>query len=173
MARKTVFISYRHGDPSTRIADTLYTALSAVREGMGFELFMDRHSIEPSALVDKTILAGLKRTTHFIALVDNDYWASNYCRLELDHAVDGFEKGRPVRLLFVMAGAIKPEYMMLKKKWGAKKGKNRDSLVSRIGDLQFLGPFNKARRLVRLEYETPSTLADQISGLIDELARVL
>jgi hypothetical protein len=172
MATPTVFISYRHGEPSTMIANAVYTALSAVSHGMGFELFMDQHAVEPAALFDEEILEGLGRTSHFLALLDNDYWASSYCRKELAHAVNRFENGEAVKLLFVKAGPVKPEYMTL----------DRDRLSGlissvprfrRIGDVQFLGPFDRGRRLDRLRYESPAQLGDQISELIDELTKVM
>lgn len=173
MSAPTVFISYRHGEPATQIANAVYTALSAVSEGMGFELFMDQHAIEPADLFDQVILDGLNRTTHFLALLDNDYWASPYCRKELAHAVSRYEKKEPVRLLFVMAGPIKPEYMTFASDRAAGRITSTDALVKRIGDLQFLGPFTPGRRLERLKYEDRAALGDQISTLIDELARVL
>src|SRR5688572_22571301 len=87
MPRPTVFISYRHGDPSTLMAREVYTALAAISDGLHFDLFMDQNDIEPAALFDKVILDGLDRTTHFLVLLDNQYWASSYCRKELAHAI--------------------------------------------------------------------------------------
>jgi hypothetical protein len=172
MPRPTVFISYRHGDPSTLIANEVHTALDAVADGLGFDLFMDQNDIEPADRFDDVILEGLNRTTHFLALLDNEYWASKYCRKELAHAITRYEKGEPVRILFVKAGAIKPEYLMLKKDREAGHIKT-EPLIERVGDLQFLGPFDKARRLQRLKPESINDLRDQISDLIDELARVI
>lgn len=172
MPRPTVFISYRHGDPSTLMAREVYTALDAVSDGLGFDLFMDQHDIEPADLFDKVILDGLGRTTHFLALLDNQYWASPYCRKELAHAIERFEKGEPVRILFVMAGSIKPEYMMLRKDREAGRIKT-EPLIERIGDLQFLGPFDKDQRLEPLDPDKLSNLRAQISRLIDQLIRVL
>jgi hypothetical protein len=172
MPGPTVFISYHHGDPSTDIANTVYIALSAVAPGMGFEIFMDRQAVEPADLFDKVILDGLNRTTHFLALIDNDYWASAYCRKELAHAVTRYERGEPVRVLFVMAGPIKPEYMTLEPDRAAGRIPS-DPLIHRIGDLQFLGPFDKGRHLERLKYEDRAALRDQIKDLIDEIERVM
>src|SRR5258706_582649 len=174
MAKPTVFISYRHGEPSTYIAQTLYTALSVVSSAMGFDLFMDQHDVEPSDLFDKEIKGGLKRTTHFIAVLDNDYWMSNYCRIELGYAIGRYEKkGRPLRLLFVQAGSINPQYISVDPIRAEGKITSKDPLIKRIGDVQVLGPFSKARRLVRFRAEKPSRLCDQIADLVDELRRVL
>jgi hypothetical protein len=173
MSSATIFISYRHGEPSTRIADGLYTALSAVSDGMDFELVMDAHEIAPSDRFDQRILDGLNRTTHFLALLDNQYWASDYCHKELAHAVNRFEKGEDVRLLFVMAGAILPKYLTFDKDRASGRINSPDPLIKRIGDLQFLGPFDEARRLERLSYENPAKLDDQFHELIRQLERVL
>lgn len=172
MAGPTVFISYRHGSPGTEIANTVYTAFSAVAEGMGFEIFMDQHSFEPSDLFDQKILEGLGRTTHFLALLDNDYWASPYCRKELAHAVTRWEKRENIRLLFVMAGPIKPEFMTFKGDRASGRI-STDALIQRVGDLQFLGPFTPERRLERLKYENRAQMGDQIRLLIDEFERVM
>jgi hypothetical protein len=61
---------------------------------------------------------------------------------------------------------------MLKKDRAAGNIKT-EPIIERIGDLQFLGPFDKNRRLDRLKPETLHELRDQISNLIDELIRVL
>ncbi len=172
MSTATIFISYRHEEPSTRIADAVYTALMAVSDGMGFEIFMDTQ-IKPADKFDKDILDGLNRTTHFLVLLDSKYWASDYCRKELAYAVNRYEKGENVRLLFVMAGAILPEYMTFDKDRATGRINNPDALIKRVGDLQFLGPFSDARRLERLKYENPATLDDQIKELIGQLKRVL
>lgn len=172
MPGPTVFVSYRHGEPSTEIADALYKALSVVADGMGFELFMDRQDVEPSDRFDETILDGLNRTTHFIALLDNDYWLSAYCRKELAHAVTRYEQGQPVRLLFVMAGPIRPEVMTFDRDRASGRI-STDPLIKRIGDLHFMGPFSKARRLERIKWEDRAEMGDQIGRLIDELERVL
>jgi hypothetical protein len=172
MSTATIFISYRHGDPSTGIADALYTALSAVAEGLEFELVMDTSLLEPSDLFDPKILAGLDRATHFLALIDNQYWASSYCRKEMARAVSRFESHDGIRLLFVMAGAIHPQYMTFAGD-RASGAISSEPLIKRVGDLQFLGPFSNTRRLERLAWEDPARLSDQISGLIDQLVRVL
>ena len=41
MANSHIFISYKHGDPSTRIAKALYDYLDAVSDALKFEIFMD------------------------------------------------------------------------------------------------------------------------------------
>lgn len=173
MPSATIFISYRHGKPSTETADKLRLALAAVADDLDFDIFMDAHDVEPSDLFDQEIIAGLDRTTHFIALLDNAYWASEYCRKELARAVNRFERKETIRLLFVQSGAIKPEYMTLDKDRAAGRIVSKDPLFRRIGDVQFLGPFDDNRRLVRLQHEDAGKLDDQISILVDRLVGVL
>jgi TIR domain len=172
MASSTVFISYRHEVPSTLIATEFYKALRAVRDHFGFDLFMDKSSIEPGDRFVNEILDGLNRTTHFLALLDVEYWSSDYCRKELDHVLARWEKGEDVRILFVKAGEIKPEWMKLKREREAE-GIRTEAQIERIGDLQFLGPFDGASRLIRLKHENIGELRDQIGDLVKELARVL
>jgi hypothetical protein len=171
MPSPTVFISYRHGDPGTKIARALHTAFSAVKNALGFKLFMDESDLEPGGLFDQDILDALASTTHFVALIDNDYWASKYCQLELNHVVSRFEKHEPVRLLFVMAGAIKPEYLTFEAA-RASGTISTNPIIRRIGDLQFLGPFDNGR-LERLKYEATHLLGDQINQLVEQLAKVI
>jgi hypothetical protein len=173
MAKPTVFISYRHGAPSTSIARKLHTALKVISEALKFDVFMDEHDVEPADLFDKKIVAGLKETTHFIALIDNEYWTSEYCRKELGHAISGYEKNGKPLLLFVQAGSIDPQYLTIDAIRAEGKIKSRDPLIKRISDVQFLGPFSRNRRLERLRFENSAKLQDQILSLTEELVRVL
>lgn len=96
MAQPLVFISYKHENPTTKIAKQLYDALQTVADGLGIEgVFMDVNAIE------------------------------------------------------------------------------NDPLVKRLGDVQFLGPFDANQRLVRLAWENEAELGDQIASLIDGLERTL
>lgn len=173
MSSPTVFISYRHGDPSTNIANVIHNALSAVADGLGFDIFMDQHEIEPADLFDEVIIDGLDRTTHFLVVLDNDYWASPYCRKELGRAISRFEQGEKVRILFVKADAIDPQNMVFDKDRAVGRITSDDPLIKRVGDLQFLGPFDNGRRLERLKYEDRAVMRDQVYQLIQELKRVL
>ena len=169
MPKPIVFISYRHGTPSTSIARKLHTALKVISGALKFDLFMDENEVEPADLFDKKIVAGLKKTTHFIALLDNEYWTSDYCRKELGHAISGYEKrGKPL-LLFVQSGAIDPEYLTIDPIRAEGKIKSEDPLIKRISDVQFLGPFSRSRRLERLRFENAAKLQDQILGLTEDI----
>lgn len=173
MADRTVFISYRHGYPGTKIANAVYLAFSAVKVALGFDLFMDQHEIEPADLFDEVIIEGLDRTTHFVVLLDNDYWSSNYCRKELDHSLARWEKDENIRVLFVMAAEIRPEYMTFRGDNQASAENSKEPRLKRVGQLQFLGPFTRERRLEPLKYDKHRQLRRQIATLIDELEKVL
>jgi NAD(P)-dependent dehydrogenase (short-subunit alcohol dehydrogenase family) len=162
-ARPAIFISYKHANPTTGIATKLFEALRPAANAWGADLFMDKTSVEPSDLFDSKIVAALERTTHFIALLNNTYWNSAYCQKEITRAVERFEEDRgSVRLLFVKAGNFNPDHLRL-----------RNKLVARVGDVQFLGPFNAARQLERLEWENEARLDDQIADLIQSMEGVI
>ena len=52
-------------------------------------------------------------------------------------------------------------------------GGDPDPRVQRIGDVQFLGPFDAYGRLVRLEWDKPPFLSDQLAQLVQRLGSVV
>ncbi len=134
---------------------------------------MDDHDIEPADLFDQKIIAALDRTTHFIVLLTNSYWSSEYCRKELARAVERFEKGRKALLLFVKVEELDPNHFTFAKDRVSGRIKSANPLIQKIGDVQFLGPFNEARQLVRLQWENEAKLGDQIAQLVRRLGRVV
>lgn len=171
--KPAIFISYRHSDPSAQIAGKLYEALLPAAETWGADLFMDQHALEPADLFDSKIIAGLDRTTHFIALLNNSYWNSDYCRKEIARVIERFEKDRSVRPLFVKEQEFNLQHFTFDKDRRVGRIKTVDPLVIRVGDLQFLGPFNRAGQLERLAWENEARLSDQLAKLVDELQRVV
>ena len=170
--RPTIFISYRHVAPTTDIARKLHLALRAPAEAWGADLFMDEHDLEPADLFDKRILGALDRATHFIVLLTNEYWASAYCRKELGQVIDRFERKQNVRLLFVKAEELDPNLMKVPPS-GATGVAPEQRLIQRVGDVQFLGPFNDQLQLVRLDWERPAALSDQLAQLVKRLSGVI
>lgn len=168
-----VFISYRHAPPTTDIARHLYTALVPASEAWGAELFMDEQGIEPADLFDEVILGALDRCTDFVVLLNNAYWSSAYCRKELLRLLGRFERDRSVRLHFVMVEKLEPQYFTFAKDRAAGRIESDDPRVQRIGDVQFLGPFDAYGRLVRLEWDKPPFLSDQLAQLVQRLGSVV
>jgi hypothetical protein len=173
----TIFISYRHGalpdPPTTAIARKLYIALVPAADVWNADVFMDDHDLEPADLFDQKIIAALDRTTHFIALLTNAYWSSEYCRKELARVVSRFEADRSVRLLFVKVEELDPNHFAFTKDRTAGRIRSGDPVIDRIGDVQFLGPLNDQLQLERLEWESPAKLGDQVAQLIRRLERVI
>jgi hypothetical protein len=172
-ASPTVFISYRHDSPAFDIASKLYIALVPAAEFWGADVFMDEHDIEPADLFDRTILDALDRTTHFIVLLTNSYWSSSYCRKELARVVERFERDGSVRLLFIKVEELDPNHFTFTKDRTAGRIRSGHPIVDRIGDVQFLGPFDDRLQLVRLAWDRPAMLGDQVAQLISRLERVI
>lgn len=169
----TVFISYRHEEPTTTIARKLHTALVPATEFWGADLFMDEHEVEPGDLVDETILGALDRTTHFIVLLTNSYWGSAYCRKELARAVERFETARSVRPLFVKVEELDPAHFTFAKDRASGRINSEHPVIQKIGDVNFLGPFDGQMRLVRMDWEHAGIFSDQIGQLVKRLERVI
>jgi hypothetical protein len=171
-----IFISYRHegpDPPTTALARRLRAALTPATEVWDADLFMDDHDLEPAELFDPKILQALDRTTHFIVLLTNSYWGSEYCRKELNRVIDRFERDRSVRLLFVKVDELDPNYFMFNKDRTAGRLQSVHPVIDKIGDVQFLGPFDEQLRLVRLKWEQPGVLVDQIGQLVKRVERVV
>lgn len=134
---------------------------------------MDDHDIEPADLFDQQILAALDRATHFVVLLTNSYWSSEYCRKELSRAVQRFEDTRSVRLLFVKVEELDPNHFIFTRDRTAGRIRSDHPVINRIGDVQFLGPFNDSVQLVRLQWEKEAKLGDQIAQLVLRLGRVI
>lgn len=139
----------------------------------GADVFMDDNAIEPADLFDREIVAALDRTTHFIVLLTNSYWSSEYCRKEVARVVQRFEDGNAVRLLFVKAEELDPRHFTFSKDRSAGRIKSRDPIIEKVGDVQFLGPFDTSLRLVRLEWDNEAKLSDQLAQLVARLERVI
>jgi TIR domain len=168
-----LFISYKHGDPSTKIAKRFYDRLDVVSEGLGFQLFMDDKLISGGDQWSMEVEQALHRTTHFIALLNDDYWLSKECRRELRHALIRFEKSGTPRLLFVLAEQMRPELLSFDKDRKTGALTSDDPKVGKVGDLHFLGPFDEHLRLVRLDWQDPGKLSDQLAQLVDRLEKTL
>jgi hypothetical protein len=169
------FISYKHGDPSTKLAELLEQQLEGYADALGYEWFFDAN-IKTGEEWAAEVRGALAKTTHFFALLDMPYWLSRECRKELYAAVARYEQDRSCRLLFVKAQEIRPEYLTF------DKARERGDLISpepgvdklgRIADVQFLGPFDDNRRLVSLQWDKPFILQQQIAQLMNRFIETL
>ncbi|MFC4706345.1 MULTISPECIES: toll/interleukin-1 receptor domain-containing protein [Paraburkholderia] len=171
-----MFISYRHGDPWTRIARKFHNHLLPISGPLGFTLFLDDSDIQAADRFETIIKNNLDKTSHFIVLLCDDYWLSEWCRKELDYAVRRYQETGTPRLLFVLAEAMNPHYLIFDAAHPTGTLRDADggeSQLSRVSDLLFLGPFDPNLRLVRLDLENPVRLADQIHEMSVRLQRTL
>ena len=84
-----------------------------------------------------------------------------------------FEAGGVIRPLFVMVEELDPNHFTFTRDRKAGRLKSDHPIIQRIGDVQFLGPFNDAYQLVRLKYEDPAVLGDQLHALVSDIQRVM
>ncbi len=168
-----VFISYKHGDPSTRIARHLCDHLRAVGDALDFEIFMDEKDNVGGDVWNDNIEEALDKTTHFIALLDTAYWLSKECKRELQFVLERFERSKSPRVLFVKSQEIRPDLFRFDTQRQKGQLLDPDSKIRAVGDLHFLGPYDGNNQLVRLAWENPAALSDQIAQLLNRLERVL
>lgn len=174
--RPLVFISYRHGDPWTGMAQRLHLRLKNVSRALGFDLFMDDRALSAGDLWDDMLAQQLARTTHFICLLCDEYWESFECQRELKFAVDGFRARRVPRLLFVLAEAMSPEYLFFDDAGRPDRLEaphERDAALRSVSDVQFLAAFDRNNRLEPLDWASPARLAEQFTQLVARLKATL
>ena len=172
--RPVVFISYKHSDYSTQVARKLSDALEVVSDSLGIRVFLDEE-INPSEEWKAKVNGVMEEMTHFVALLTTEYLLkrSTECRRELLTAVHRYEDGRKTKLLFVLVDDIPPHLISLSEDRKAGRLVSDDPRVEKLGDINFLGPYNDAKQLVRLEWENEARLRDQIKQLIDRFQRTL
>lgn len=173
MSGPLVFISYKHADPSSMVATKLRDKLEVVSDGLGFRVFLDDEDLRAGDTWEQELQTALGEMSHFIALLSDDYWLSRECRKELAQAINRFEDGRRTRLLFVMVEEMRPDLLTLSRDRSSGRLASDDPQIQRIGDIHFLGPFDANKRLVRLEWENPARLRDQLKQLVDRFERTL
>jgi hypothetical protein len=172
-AQPLIFISYKHAEPSTGVAFELRDALKVVAQGLGFSVFIDDDDLRASDLWKEKIDAALGEMTHFVALLNNRYWLSGECRRELNAAIKRFENKRKTKLLFVLVQAMNPAWLVLDEDRSSGKLTSKNPRIKTLGEIHFLGPYNSAKQLIRLDYENPARLSDQIDQLVRHLSLIL
>ncbi len=173
-AQPLAFISYKHSGYSTQVARKLRDALEVVSDALDIRIFFD-DEIDPSEEWKAEVDAALGEMTHFIALLTNEYLLkkSTECRRELLAAVQRYEDGKKTKLLFVLVDDIAPGLISLSADRKAGRLTSDDPRVEKLGDINFLGPYNAAKQLVALEWSDEAALGKQIRQLIDNFRRTL
>lgn len=170
MVDKFIFLSYQRSRTTTPAMEQLYRRAGVVLAADGVETFFDRRSLEAGDAWLPSIDAFLAKCTHFLAFVSIDYWLSAQCRRELDIAVSRYELTGAPQLLFVLADSLAPGDLLLNPP-GADAVEPLRRRVRSLGQINFLGPHDEAGRLVRLAFESPHLLADQLAELVEALQR--
>jgi hypothetical protein len=180
VSKPLVFLSYKHGERWTELAQRLHLRLSTVAEGMGFDLFMDSE-IDASEEWRKAVEKKLARTTHFICMLCDEYWVSPECQRELSCAVQRYRDTRKPKLLFVLAETMSPQYLKFRPSGGGNGSgggnelvppKNANAEIEKVSDLNFLGPFDKNSRLVALAKPNEG-LSEQLYQMVERLRATL
>ena len=175
MADSYLFLSYQRSALTTPAVERLSRQARVLLKSSGVDVFFDQRSIDAGAAWEPAIDAALARTTHFLAFVSVDYWLSEQCMRELDAAVSRYERTAAPRLLFVLADQLDPNDLALDSSAAAQQlaeGAHSAAPMRRVssaGQINFLGPYNDAGRLVRLAFESPALLNDQLAALITRI----
>jgi len=170
---KQIFISYKRDQTTTKVAESLYKRVLVNLKAHGFAVpFFDQRSIDAGELWSEKIDQALARTTHFIALLNTDYWLSEQCQRELREAVRLYEAAGSPRLLFVMAEKIDPGALEVSADGRSASVKTPFPQIKHLGQINFLGPYDAAGRLVPLACADPVKLADQLYDLLQDIKRL-
>ena len=174
MPDKHIFISYSRAEPTARIANLLYKRIRVNLGGHGFaEPFFDWESVAAGERWRERIESALDRATHFIALLSDDYWLSDNCQCELKGAVERWEAAntRP-RLLFVLTERMDPSALIMQRGERSAKIDSNVARIERLSEINFLGPYDAAGRLIRLDCNNDLHLSDQLYELVQDLRAI-
>jgi hypothetical protein len=175
MANKKIFLSYKRGEPTTEIAELLFKRIQVNLEGdtYGFsETFFDQHSIDAGADWNEEIDQALAETTHFVALLSDDYWLSKQCQRELQDAVALYEQKGSPKLLFVLTEKMDPNALSIATNSKTAALKTPFPKVKNVGQINFLGPYDQAGRLVKLKCNDITALKDQLFDLTQDIKKL-
>jgi len=171
MADKFLFLSYQRSANTRPAVEQLYRRARVLLAADGVQTFYDTHSIDAGDAWEPAIDEFLAKCTHFLALISVDYWLSPQCRRELETAVACYERKGVPQLLFVLADRLDPNDLLLDDSGADEAAAALRRRVRSIGQINFLGPYDAAGRLVRLAFESPALLGDQIADLVERLQR--
>ena len=183
-----VFISYRHEPNTTGIAAQFAQQLRMYQKGLGLAgVFMDKDKLVAGSVWRAEVEAALAQATHFVVMLSNGYWLSDECHKELATAVGRYRDGGAddMRLLFVQVQTIAPDLLVfdqdaadanvafVNRELGKAVPGKAVPQLEKVGDLQFLGPFDAYARLVRLPPESDPLLGDALHQLVMRLKDTL
>ena len=174
MALKKIFISYKRGEPTTHVAELLFKKIRInLGKSYGFaEPFFDKRSIDAGDLWGQEIDLALAETTHFIALLSDEYWLSEQCQRELLAAVNRFEQSGLPKLLFVLTELMDPNALSLAGDDKTAGLKTPFPKVEHLGQINFLGPYDNTGRLSKLKCKDDIALKDQLYDLVQDIKKV-
>lgn len=178
-----VFMSYKHEPNTTGLTEQFYQQLRMYQKGLGLGgVFMDKDKLAAGSVWRSEVQAALDQTTHFVVMLSNRYWLSDECHKELAYAVGRYQQGGAdaMRLLFVQTQEIEPDLLLFDPDAADPNVAfvNREfskavTKLEKVGDLQFLGPFDEFARLIRLPPENDPLLGDAIHQLVMRLKATL
>jgi hypothetical protein len=167
MAGNRLFISYKHEGTWVDMAAKFKIKLKNYGPAWNLETFIDSDDITVGDVWRDSVDAAVEGCTHFLCLLCDDYWESLECRRELDAVLQRRVEGSPVRMLFVLAEPMKPQYL----RFNADGSRVGD--VAKVGDFHFLGPFDDAQKLVPLHELPPAQWGKAIEKMLTRLQGTL
>lgn len=174
MDEQFLFLSYKRGALTTPVVERLYNRVRVELKGRKVQPFFDRKSIESGDAWEQKIDDFMKTATLFAAFISIDFWLSAQCMRELELAIDRYETQGAPRLLFILADQLSPSDLEFDDAWAGKRDDAasaaatvaRVNRVKAIGQFNFLGPYDDAGALVRLEFENPARIDLQLAQLV-------
>jgi hypothetical protein len=180
MSTCNLFISYKRGPQTTPGAERFYNRIKVELSHCGIEPFFDRKSIDAGEQWEGKIDDCIKTAKFFVALISIDFWLSPQCMRELKLAVERYERDGAPRLLFVLADQLSPSNLHFDEEWVNRHYDQADATVARenvkevksIGQFNFLGPYDTAGTLTRLQFEDSSALDLQLAQLVETIRKL-
>lgn len=167
---KHIFISYNRAEPTTYVAEQLLKRIKVNTKANDFaEPFFDISSVAFGDFWKNEIDLALAQTTYFIALLSDGYWLSDNCQYELQEAVRRYEQHGTPRLLFVLTERMDPNALEIAPNNRSATLHTPFPKVEHLGQINFLGPYDKAGRLSRLDCDDKAKLSDQLFDLVQNI----
>jgi hypothetical protein len=180
MTECKLFLSYKRGPETTPVVERLYNRVRVELMARNVRPFFDRKSIEAGDAWETKIDDFIKTASLFAAFISIDFWLSTQCMRELEMAVDRYEKEGAPRLLFILADQLSPSDLAFDEQWASQRedavaaaaARSRVNRVKAIGQFNFLGPYDDAGALTRLEFENPAKTDLQLAQLVATMKKL-